>query len=363
MDNLTFATPTSDNLPEDKKPMIDPSRELPSGYTSEQLPDKDVHANSDPQPATARTTPFALSDDHPAPRTHPQYQRRQIPDAIFHIEVSKIKPNPHQPRRDFDEEALKELAASIQEFGILQPLVVSKIERDTETGRDVEYLLIAGERRLRAAQMLGWERVPVIIRSTVHKSDQLEMAIVENLQRTNLSPIETARAYAKLQDEFGLTQREVAARIGKGRETIANTLRLLNLPTDIQDAISKNQINESQGRLLLMIDDPKEQRRLFEELVNRTMSVRELRSRIHAKRSSKEHTDAPTSVDPVIKTLEEELQELLGARVKIDPPRPGGDARPGKEKIGEAGKIIISFYSPEEIEGIIQKLNPQPNQH
>lgn len=339
---IPAANDAPQDTPKKEDPILDPSRELPPAYHSEPLPDEHMH-NPQPQPAAGVSAPPT-----PANNEHQRLQRRQTPDAIFHIEVSKIKPNPHQPRRDFDEEALRELAASIQEFGILQPLVVSKIERDTETGRDVEYVLIAGERRLRAAQMLGWERVPVIVRSTVHKSDQLEMAIVENLQRTNLSPIETARAYAKLQDEFGLTQREVAARIGKSRETIANTLRLLNLPTEIQDAISKNHLNESQGRLLLMIDDPKEQRRLFEELVNRTMSVRELRSRIRNTHPHKEsRAGSPTSVDPVIKTFEEELQALLGARVKIE-----------KEKSGESGKIIISFFSPEEIEGIIQKLNP-----
>ncbi len=314
--------------------------ELPSAYHSEQLPDETHMKSEDAKPAPSPTVAEPpRADPQPRPTA-----KRSTPDAIFHIEVEKIKPNPHQPRRDFDEEALKELAASIQEYGILQPLVVSKIERDTDSGTAVEYQLIAGERRLRAAQMLGWERVPVIIRSTVHRSEQLEMAIVENLQRENLSPIETARAYAKLQDEFGLTQREVASRLGKSRESVANTLRLLNLPSDIQDAVAKNQINESQGRLLLMIEDPKEQHRLFEELLNRTMTVRELKTRVHANKPGRRSILA---LDPTIKTLEEELCELLGANVKIE-----------KEKAGDAGKIIITFYSPEEIEGIIQKLHP-----
>ena len=264
-------------------------------------------------------------------------------EAIFHIEVDKIKPNPHQPRRDFNEESLKELAASIREFGILQPLVVSKIEKEKEFGTEVEYQLIAGERRLMAAKMLGLERVPAIIRNVSRKSEQLAIAIIENLQRANLNPIETARAYAKLQDEFGLTQREIAAQIGKSRETVANTLRLLNLPSEIQDALAKNQINESQARLLLTIDDPFQQQNLFKQLLTNNLSVRELRSRIRGHKQPSANNQQQIIIDPEIHHLQEKLTELLGAKVKIEPTEKGG-------------KIIITFYSPEEIQGIIDKL-------
>ena len=270
-------------------------------------------------------------------------------EAIFHIEIEKIKPNPHQPRRDFDEEGLKELAASIREFGILQPLMVSKIEKETDFGADVEYQLIAGERRLMAAKMLGWERVPAIIKTVADKSNQLEIAIVENLQRTDLNAIETARAYAKLQDEFRLTQREIAQRLGKSRETIANTLRLLNLPSEIQEALAKNQINESQARLLLVIEEPAQQQNLFKEILNNNLSVRELRQRIRKPiQDSALKTQNSITVDPEIVNLQEKLAELLGAKVKIDPPA-GGE---------KGGKIVITFYSPEEIQGIIEKLSP-----
>lgn len=276
-------------------------------------------------------------------------ERKSSPpqEAIFLIEIEKIKPNPHQPRRNFDEESLKELAASIREFGILQPLIVSKIEKEVESGTEVEYKLIAGERRLMAAKMLGWERVPAIIKNIAQQSDQLEIAITENLQRTDLNPIETARAYAKLQDEFRLTQREIATRLGKSRETIANTLRLLNLPSEIQEALAKNQINESQARLLLIIDDLNQQQNLFKEILNNNLSVRELRQRIRkpAQESTPEIQNLIT-VDPEIVNLQEKLTELLGAQVKINPPATG-------EK---GGKIVITFYSPEEIQGIIEKL-------
>lgn len=267
-------------------------------------------------------------------------------EPIFHIEVEKIKPNPHQPRQDFNEDSLKELAASIREFGILQPLVVTKIEKETDFGADVEYQLIAGERRLMAVKMLGWERVPAIIKTISHKSEHLAMAIVENLQRANLNPIETARAYAKLQDEFNLTQREIATRLGKSRETISNNLRLLNLPNEIQQAVSQNKINESQARLLLSIDEPATQIALFNDLMAQNLSVRELRQRIRTKKDSQQPTadsQQLNAIDPEMLSLQERLTEILHTQVKI-------------EKAKEGGKIIISFYSQEEIRGIIDKL-------
>ncbi|TRZ65073.1 MAG: ParB/RepB/Spo0J family partition protein [Spirochaetia bacterium] len=270
-------------------------------------------------------------------------QKPMVKDAIFHIEVEKIKSNPLQPRKEFDQESLKELAVSIREFGILQPIVVLKIEIEKEFGADVEYQLIAGERRLMAAKLLGWERVPAIIRSVETKANQLELAIVENLQRQNLNSVETARAYAKLQDEFGLTQREVATRIGKSRETIANALRLLSLPTEIQDAIAKNQINESQARLLMTIEDQSQQQRLFKELIEKNLSVRELKLRIGGKIQNTKYNIQNTTIDPEMLDLQEKLAELLGAKVRI-------------EKGRKEGKIIISFYSPEEIQGIIRKI-------
>ena len=187
-------------------------------------------------------------------------------DAIFHIEIEKIKPNPFQPRKTFDEESLKELAASIREFGIIQPIVITKTEHDIETGTQIEYQLIAGERRLMASKMAGLERIPAIIKRIAPGAPQMEMAIVENIQRANLNSIETARAYAKLQDHFGLTQREIAAKLGKSRETIANTIRLLNLPTEIQDALAEGKINDSQGRLLLTINDLSQQMAAFYDL-------------------------------------------------------------------------------------------------
>ncbi len=269
-----------------------------------------------------------------------------IQGPVFLIEVDKIVPNPQQPRRDFDEVALNELASSIREFGILQPIVVTKIEEMQESGTHVSYMLIAGERRLRASRLAGMERIPAIIKSVNLAKDRLELAIIENVQRENLNPIETARAYAKLADEFGLTQREVAARLGKSREVVANTIRLLSLPTAIQDAIGRSQISESQGRLLLMVTDQAQQQTLFEDLLKNAMSVRELRSRIQAVQKpilKEELVPTIRIIDPETASLQRELEGALGAPVKV-------------ERAGDSGKLIISFYSPEELRGIIERL-------
>ena len=255
------------------------------------------------------------NDDADEPRAVDVPARRKIPEIdgpIFHIEVEKIKPNPHQPRKHFDDTALRELSASIAEHGILQPLVVSKIETVTERGRDVEYQLIAGERRLLASKMLGLPRVPVIVKHTDEEREKLELAVVENLQRANLDPIETARAYAKLQDHFGLTQREVAVRLGKSREVVANAMRLLGLPSYIQEAMSKGQLSESQGRLLLAVAEPMRQQSLFDDILRNNLSVRELKTRIN-RMNGKSHgsTSSPYNgeTDPELLELQEKLSK------------------------------------------------------
>jgi ParB family chromosome partitioning protein len=198
--------------------------------------------------------------------------------AVFNIEVDKIKPNPFQPRKEYDQNNLKDLAHSIREVGIIQPLIVSKIEEPDENGIKVYYQLIAGERRLRASKLIGLKTVPAVVRSEEIEQDKLSMALIENIQRADLNPIETARAYSKLQDDFNLTQREIATRVGKSRESVSNTLRLLNLPTDIQDALSQGKINESQTRILLSVKDSILRDELFKELLTKDISTRKLKS-------------------------------------------------------------------------------------
>ena len=233
-------------------------------------------------------------------------------------------------------------------------MVVTKIEKTSSNGTEVEYQLISGERRLMASKLAGLERVPVIVRAAMTDRERLELAIIENIQRENLNPLETGRAYVKLQEQFGLTQREIAVRVGKSRESVANTMRLLNLPSFAQEALSKGQINESQARLLLMVSDMKEQQAIFNDLVMNSLSVRELRSRIKRnpiaggeKPIDKISFDTSSSMrpktDPEITSLEEQLMEVLGTKVKV-------------QSEGEGGKLMINFYSKEELQGLIDKL-------
>ncbi len=271
-----------------------------------------------------------------------------IQGPVFLIETERISPNPYQPRREFNEEELRELAASIREFGVLQPIIVTKIEKETELGTQVDYQLIAGERRWRASKMAGLERIPAIIKSINRDRDRLELAILENVQRSNLNAIEAARAYSRLQDEFNLTQREIGARLGKSREVVANTIRLLGLPTPIQDAVARGQINESQGRLLLSVPDIQQQNLLFEDILRNSLSVRELKSRIE--RVKQENTKpAPEvlnyGVNPELLRIQQELEAALGTKVKL-------------EQDGATGKLTIAFYSPEELMNIVQRIIP-----
>ncbi len=274
----------------------------------------------------------------------PQQKKSNRPESIgsvFHIEVEKIKPNPQQPRRHFNEEALKDLASSIREFGILQPVIVSKIEIETPDGADVEYQLIAGERRWLASKMLGLERIPAIIRNVDLERERLELAIIENIQREDLNPIERARAFSRLQDEFRLTQREIASKLGKSRESIANTVRMLDLPANIKEALEKGSISESHGRLLLAINDLGTQERIFRELLDKKMTTRALKNKVRGiKPENGKEQDAEAS--PEIKMMQERLSAELGAPVKI-------------ESQGEHGRITITFFSPEELRNIVDK--------
>ncbi len=289
------------------------------------------------------------SGSHISANTEPIFRTaaniESVSGPVFQIETKDIKPNPHQPRKVFGEAALKELAASIAEFGIMQPLVASKVEFDTPSGRNVEYQLIAGERRLMAAKMIGLPRVPVVIKMVSEEREKLELAIIENLQRENLNPIEAARAYAKLQDQFGITQREIAVRLAKSREVIGNAMRLLSLPTVIQDALSRGALSESQGRLLLTVDDPMTQQVLFNDIVQNNLSVRELKNRIAHMRGGGGgvSTTGSTPLDPELRSAEVKLQEFFGTKVRL-------------ATQGKSGKITIDFYSPEELRGIIEKL-------
>jgi ParB family transcriptional regulator, chromosome partitioning protein len=271
-------------------------------------------------------------------------------ESIFWIPVKKIKPNPLQPREEFDEAALKGLAESIRQYGILQPLVVTRSEAESELGTQVEYELVAGERRFRASQMIGLDEVPVIIRRDEPGRVRLELALVENVQRQDLNAVEKAKAYRKLQYDFGMDQKDIALRIGKSREAIANTVRILTLPEEIQNAVSRGALTEGHTRPLLMLSKrPTEQQELYLDIIEHKLSVREAEriSRRIARERARKVDDLPT---PEMRAYEEKLQNLLGTRVEINKTNAG------------RGKISIEFFSEEELIGITAKLMKELNE-
>lgn len=264
-------------------------------------------------------------------------------ESIFYIDIEKIRPNPYQPREDFNEEELKELADSIREHGILQPLIVTKVEKETKRGQEVGYQLVAGERRLKAAKMVNLPQVPAIIRK-VDEQDKLAIALVENLQRYDLNSIEEAQAFRALIDEFNFSQKEIAVKVGKSPEAIANTLRLLDLPLEIQKGILKNEITEGHGRAILILKNPEKQLALFREILNGKLSVRQAEE--VARRASEKLTKEGKKEfkkDPYLRDIEERLEEFLGTRVVL-------------ARRGGKGKITIAFYSQEELNGIVDKI-------
>jgi len=269
-------------------------------------------------------------------------------NSIFWIDTDKIKPNPYQPRRDFDEARLRDLADSIKQYGVLQPLTVSRVEKEKEDGgMFTEYELIAGERRLRAAILAGVSQVPAIIRTGDTSMMKLELAIIENLQREDLNVVDRARAFFQLVNEFKFTHGEVAKKMGRSREYVSNTLRILSLPEEILQALSEGKITEGHTRPILMLaDHPEEQIVLFKEIVYKKITVREA-ERLARKIAYDRVRKKEFMPDPEITELEEEFQDKLGTRVHID-----------RKELG--GQIKIDFFSTEDLRAIlelIQKAN------
>lgn len=297
-------------------------------------------------PAMAESAAITMQEPAPLVRSAVRKGEARRGDSVFWIEVSKIEPNPHQPRRGFNVEELTSLAGSIKEVGVLSPLLVTKREIETTGGLDVRYQLIAGERRWRAAKMAGLREVPVIIRlAETPERAKLELALIENVQREDLNPIERSRAFDTLVSEFGLMQKEVAERIGKSREVVANALRLLRLPSEMQEAILSNAISESHARVLLTLEhDPTAQRRVFEEIRTAGLSVRDAESSARAAGTNTTTRRGRPRLDPDARAIQRELEEVFGTKVKLS-------------KRGEHGRIIVEFYSDEELRGILERIS------
>jgi ParB family chromosome partitioning protein len=254
------------------------------------------------------------------------------------VSIKLIKPNPWQPRKTFHQESLQELADSIKEHGILQPLVV------VPQG-DGTYQLIVGERRLRASLLAGLDTVPVIVREGMQEQKKLELALIENIQRHNLDPIEEAMAYQQLIDSYKLTQEEVARKVGKGRTTITNMLRLLHLPLRIQNAVAEGVISEGHARSILTVPGMEKQLAFFELIVNENFTVRQAEDKAREILDRPKFIRAPrVQTDPETTALESELRSKLGTKVKI-------------QKKGESGKITIEFFSQEELVSFMDKVS------
>jgi ParB family chromosome partitioning protein len=256
--------------------------------------------------------------------------------APTEIPIARIVRNPYQPRQRFDEAELERLASSIRDHGVLQPVLVT----ETLDG----YQLIAGERRVRAAELAGLDRVPAVVRQIAAR-DQLQLALVENLQREDLDPIEEAHAYRQLIDEFGFTQEELASRVARARSTVANTLRLLDLEQAVQDAIGSGLITEGHGRALGSLPGPA-QLQLLEVILARDLSVRqteELARRLRGKPEAQAAQASARTPDPDLERVEDELRQALGTKVSVARGRRGG-------------RIVIEYYSDEELSRLYERL-------
>lgn len=256
---------------------------------------------------------------------------------ISYLSLSSIKPNPLQPRNEFDTQSLEELTKSIKEKGILQPILVRK--------QGDGYELIAGERRYRAANLLNLKEIPAIVRN-VDDRDSLELALIENIQRDNLNVIEEARAYQYLVDKFSMTQEELSDVLGKARATVANILRLLKLPKEVQEEIKKGRISYAHGRALLEVQDVNQQRKLLQDIISKGLSVRELETLLKTGRaavSAVRKRLKQGTADTAASVLEEELQHILATKVRI-------------VKKKKRGSIIIEFYSSEDMKRLSDKI-------
>lgn len=275
----------------------------------------------------------ALIPSHPADEILSEF------GGVLEVPLDLISANPHQPRKGFDEEKLRELAASIKEHGIIQPLVLSA----TDSAETKKYALIAGERRLRAARLAGLETVPAILRET-DSQNHLIVALIENVQRADLNPLETASAYQSLAVEFKLSHEEIGARVGKSRTAVTNILRLLDLPDVVQQALRKEQISMGHARALLALDTIKAQSAALQTILTQDLNVRQTESLVtKLKGKKKDQSPKKEPKSPELKSLEEDLQSALGTKVRLTRSSRG------------SGTITIHYYSDEEFNTLMDR--------
>lgn len=267
----------------------------------------------------------------------PVDEQKPSGESVLLIPSEQIVPNPRQPRMEMDPGELQELADSIKEHGILQPLIVTIGESEDQ------YILIAGERRLRASKLAGLSLVPVLVRQ-VSDIQRLELALIENIQREDLSPLETAHAYQQLADEFHLTHDEISVKVGKNRTTVTNTIRLLKLPEKVQDALRSNLISEGHARTLLSLPNPQGQLAALQIIIERGLNVRQTEELVQKMTGHKEPSQKKPVYYAQVKQIEENLRDLLGTKVTLHYSPKGGS-------------LVIHYYSDEELDSIIHKIS------
>ncbi len=289
-----------------------------------------------------RTSPAELlrEEEHHRPKETGEVSQR---GTISDIEMEKIQPNPYQPRMDFDQQALEELKQSIAQKGLIQPITVRRV-------RDGVYQLISGERRIRAAREAGLSRIPAYIIEVKTNEEMLELALIENLQRVHLNPVEVAISYQRLMNECNFTQEEIAQRIGKDRSTVTNFLRLLKLPNEIQQSVRKGEVTMGHARALINLPDQKTQMGVWRRIVRRGLSVRAVEEIVRGlgttgagRRKAAEAT--PKERDGVLEDMASRMRHILGTKVKINP------------KEDSKGEIVIDYYSVADLERIMDLFN------
>jgi len=260
--------------------------------------------------------------------------------GLKRVSLDAIVPNPRQPRSVFDPQALEELAASIREVGLIQPLIVQQLP-DDGTGQ-TRYQLITGERRWRAARLAGLQQVDVIVKEATPQQ-MLELALVENIQRADLNPLEEAQAYEQLSEEFGLTQEAIAARVGRSRVSVTNTMRLLRLPEEAKQALLSGDISEGHARALLMLDGDEERLLALRMVLKRQLSVRQTEELVRRLQATTQTPSRQRTRSPETEALENRFRDALGTRVDLFRSRKGG-------------KLVIHFYSEEDLQALYERL-------
>jgi ParB family chromosome partitioning protein len=262
--------------------------------------------------------------------------------GLRRVSVEAISPNPRQPRTVFDADALQELADSIREMGLIQPLIVQQVAEAEDEGQPPRYQLITGERRWRAAQLAGLRHVDVIVKEAT-PAEMLELALVENIQRADLNPLEEATAYEQLQREFGLTQERIAERVGRSRVSVTNALRLLRLPEEIKQGLTDGSLSEGHARALLMLDDEDDQLVGFRTVIKKHLSVRQAEEWVRRRQATGDAVARQRTRSPETVALEGEFRDSLGTKVELFRSRKGG-------------RLVIHFYSEEDLQALYDRI-------